>query len=93
MSYTNSTYINRYNVLNIKETNEDDYTEETPLVKRVEEAKMPTPIFNDDWDQIDNFIQQNEEYYRVQGIIFSNTKATTTCPLIKTPNTCNGTTS
>jgi len=35
---------------------------------------MPTPIFNDEWDQIDNFIQQNEEYYRVQGIIFSNTK-------------------
>jgi len=48
---------------------------------------MPTPIFNNDWDQIDDFIQQNEEYYRDRGITSSNTKATTTLSLIKTPNT------
>jgi len=79
-------YINRYDVLDVEETNEDDNTEETPLVKRVEEAKTPTPIFNNDWDQIDDFIRQNEEYYRIRGITSSNTKATTTLSLIKMPD-------
>jgi len=49
-------YINRYDVLHVEETNEDDHIEETPLIKRVEEVKTPTPIFNNKWDQIDDFI-------------------------------------
>jgi len=81
------TYINRYNVLHIEETDEDDDTEETPLVERIEKTKTPTPILNDDWDQIDNFIRQNEEYYRIQGITSSNTKVNTTLSLIKTLGT------
>jgi len=80
-------YINRYDVLRIENTNEDDDTEETPLIERVEKAKPPTPIFNNEWEQIDNFIRQNEEYYRIRGITSSNTKATTTLSLIKTPDT------
>jgi len=80
-------YTNRYDVLHIEETNEDDHVEETPLIKRVEEVKTPTPILNDDWDQIDDFIRQNEEYYRIQGITSSNVKATTTLSLIKTLGT------
>jgi len=80
-------YINRYNVLHIEETNEDDNMEETPLTKRVEKVKTPIPIFNNDWDQIDDFIRQNKEYYRIRGITSSNTKATTTLSLIKTPDT------
>src|SRR6267142_108799 len=80
-------YNNRYNVLHIEETNEDDNTEETPLIRRVEKVKTSTPIFNNDWDQIDDFIRQNEEYYRIRGITSSNTKATTTLSLIKTPDT------
>jgi len=80
-------YINRYDVLHVKETNEDDHIEETPLIKRVEEVKTLTPIFNNDWDRIDDFIRQNEEYYRVQGITSSNTKATTILSLIKTLDT------
>jgi len=81
------TYINRYNVLHVEETNEDDNTEETPLIKRVEKVKAPTLICNNDWDQIDDFIRQNEEYYRIQGITSSNVKATTTLSLIKTLGT------
>src|SRR6266850_5841329 len=80
-------YINRYDALRIEDTNKDDDTEETPLIKRVEEARTPTPIFNNEWEQIDDFIRQNEEYYRVRGITSSNTKATTTLSLIKTPDT------
>jgi len=80
-------YINRYDALRIEDTNEDDDTEETPLIERVEKARTPTPIFNNEWEQIDDFIQQNEEYYHVQGITSSNTKATTTLSLIKTPDT------
>jgi len=80
-------YINQYEVLHIKETDDDDDIEETPLVKRIEEVKTPIPILNDDWDQIDNFIRQNEEYYCIRGITSSNIKATTTLSLIKTPST------
>src|SRR6267142_5312241 len=80
-------YTNRYDVLHVEETNEDDDTEETHLIKRVEKVKTPTPIFNNDWDQIDDFIRQNEEYYCIRGITSSNTKATTTLSLIKTPDT------
>jgi len=80
-------YTNRYDVLHVEETNEDDDTEETPLIKRVEKVKTPTPIFNNDWDQIDDFIRQNEEYYCIRGITSSNTKATTTLSLIETPDT------
>src|SRR6266850_1983930 len=81
------TYINRYNVLRMEETNKDDDIKETPLIKRVERIQTPTPIFNNDWDQIDNFIRQNEEYYCIRGITSSNTKATTTLSLIKTLGT------
>ena len=57
------TYINRYDALHVEETDEDNDTKETPLTERVEKTKTPTPILNDDWDQIDDFIRQNEEYY------------------------------
>src|SRR6266850_7696166 len=67
--------------------NEDDHIKETPLIKRVEEVKTPTLIFNNDWDQIDDFIRQNKEYYHIQGITSSNLKATTTLSFIKTPDT------
>jgi len=81
-------YVNRYNILNIEETNNEESTnKEAPLMKRVKEAKTPIPIFNNKWEQIDNFIRQNEEYYHVRGITSSNTKATTTLSLIKTPGT------
>jgi len=56
-------YINRYDVLHVEEVDEDDDTKEVPLTERVEKTKTPTPILNDDWDQIDDFIRQNEEYY------------------------------
>ena len=80
-------YINRYDVLHVEEMNKDNHIEETPLIKRVEEVKTPTPIFNNNWDQIDDFIRQNEEYYHIQGITSSNLKATTTLSFIKTPDT------
>ena len=48
--------VNRYDALRVENTNEDDDTKETPLIERVEKAKTPTPIFNNEWEQIDNFI-------------------------------------
>jgi len=80
-------YTNRYDALHVEEMDEDNDTEETPLTKRVEKTKTPIPIFNNDWDQIDDFIRQNEEYYRIRGITSPNTKATTTLSLIKTLDT------
>jgi|SRR6266850_4160152 len=51
-------YDNKYKVLYIEDTDNDEdlSIEETPLVRRVEKTKTPIPIFNNDWDQIDNFI-------------------------------------
>ena len=79
-------YTNKYKALYIKKTddNEEPLTKEIPLMKRVEETKTPVPMFNDNWDQIDDFIQQNEEYYRIRGITSSSTKATMTLSLINT---------
>jgi len=57
--------INQYDALRVEDTNEDDDTKETPLIERVKKARTPTPIFNNEWEQIDDFIQQNEEYYHV----------------------------
>ena len=74
-------------MLNIKETDDEEPTnKETPLMKRVEKTKMPTPIFNNEWDQIDNFIRQNEEYYCTQEITSPSAKAITTLSLINTPD-------
>jgi len=50
------TYINKYKVLHIEETDEGDEIEETPQATWVEKTKTPLPKLNNKWDQIDNFI-------------------------------------
>src|SRR6267142_5348730 len=55
-------YTNKYKVLYNEEVdnNEEPMTEEPLPTQDTKEIKMPAPIFNDEWEQIDDFIQQNE---------------------------------
>jgi len=72
------TYINPYNFLHIEEMEKDDETPEALYTTQVGQGKKTLPTFNDEWEWINDFIKQNEEYYRTHEIISPVEKTITT---------------